>query len=84
MSGTVEYAAGDRSGDFPARWGTPPGTPSSEERAAWVRRHTLLEQARNLDPALIAHRALVVSRDAPADAQLALAAAKALGLLGLR
>lgn len=84
MSGDdVEYAAGDRSGDFPARWGTPPGAPSSEERASWVRRNVKVEQVRNLDLGARARRALRRSHDEPADPQLALEAAKALELRDL-
>jgi hypothetical protein len=62
---------------YPTRWGTPPGTPASEERQSWVKRNVRLEQVRNLDLAVIAHRALFMHRDAPADAQLALEAARA-------
>ena len=83
MSGQVEHAAGVRSGDFPSRWGTPVGTPASEERAAWIRRNVLVEQARNLDLDVRARRALLVHQDAPTDARLALEAARALELQAL-
>jgi hypothetical protein len=50
----VTNASGGRGlGDFPARWGPPPGTPHSEERAAWVARNVGLDMAlerRGLDP----------------------------------
>lgn len=35
--GEIETAAQRHGGDFPAHWGTPPGSRFSEERAAWVR-----------------------------------------------
>ena len=51
MNQPVETAAGTRGlSTFPDAWGTPPGTPHSEERAAWVRGHTRLEQVRHMTP----------------------------------
>jgi hypothetical protein len=50
----VTNASGGRGvGDFPARWGTPPGTPHSEERAAWITANVATDEAlerRGLDP----------------------------------
>jgi hypothetical protein len=71
MTGRIEQAAGSRGdGTFPAEWGIPRGTPYSEERAAWVRRHVRVEQVRNLDRK--------GKRSRTASARLALAKALAL------
>ncbi len=49
-----ECAPEERAG-FPAEWGTPPGSPFSDERAAWVReqvvRHAPKAEARRRDAA---------------------------------
>jgi hypothetical protein len=50
MTGQVEHATGVRGvGTFPTAWGIPRGTPHSEERAAWVRRYTNVQQIEDLN-----------------------------------
>lgn len=46
MAGIREFASGARFGAFPQEWGTPPGSPYSEERARWVRKHVEQRMAR--------------------------------------
>jgi hypothetical protein len=64
VSGHEEHAAGVRQGGLPAEWGTPPGTPYSEERAAWVSSHARLQQARDIDKVEARKIADQVHRDA--------------------
>jgi hypothetical protein len=70
MSGPVEYAAGGRD-DFPRSWGPAPGTPYSEERTAWVRRHARLQQIEDLN----GREARVIAEQCRRDANSAVAAA---------
>lgn len=56
MADSFEAASGDarRIGDFPRWWGTPQGTPQSEERLLWISYHVAYDQgakARGVDPA---------------------------------
>ena len=45
---SVERAAAERFGPFPAEWGLPRGAAASDERAAWVREH--VERETELSP----------------------------------
>jgi hypothetical protein len=62
MTGSEEHAAGPRGlSTFPRSWGAPPGSPMSEERAAWVRSHVRSDR----DPRLALVRALALADDHP-------------------